>query len=45
MINKVFYSRIERNMEMYAYNILIKSGMFDTHLVNPEETFTIIKKF
>lgn len=32
-------------MKMYADNILVKSRMFDTHLVNPEETFIIIKEF
>ena len=44
LVNKVFADQIERNMEAYIDDILVKSKSMSQHIVDLEETFSTLRK-
>ena len=45
LINKIFKDQIDRNMEVYVDDMLIKSHQAAQHLSDLEETFVALKHF
>ena len=45
LVNKMFNKQIERNMEVYVDNMLVKSKEEPTHLDNLNETFATLKQY
>lgn len=45
MINKMFKYYIWRNVEVYIYDMIVKSKTTDLHLVDLTEMFQVLKKF
>ena len=45
LVNKMFNKQIERNMEVYVDDMLVKSKEEPTHLDNLKETFAIVKQY
>ena len=45
MVNKTFSKKIERNMEMYVDNMLVKSKKESAHLDDLRETFTALRQY
>lgn len=45
MVNKIFKQLIERNIEVYADNMIVKSKMTDLHLTDLAEIFQVLKRF
>lgn len=44
LMDKVFKDQIERNIEVYVYDILVKSTKTENHWRDLEETFSKIRK-
>ena len=44
LINKIFKEQIDRNMEEYVDDMLVKSQASIDHLVDLEETFGTLRK-
>ena len=44
MMNKAFKDQVQRNLEVYVDNMLIKSRSLDNHLVKLEENFIVMQK-
>lgn len=45
IVNKMFAHQIERNMEVYGNNMIVKSKFTQTHLADLVEAFMTVKKF
>ena len=45
LVNKIFVGQIERNMEVYVDDMLIKSKKMEYHIANLEEAFKNLKHF
>ena len=45
LVNKMFSKQIDRNMEVYVDDMLVKSKEEPTHLDNLKETFAIVKQY
>ena len=45
LVNKMFNKQIERNMEVYVDDMLVKSKEEPTHLDNLKETFATLKQY
>ncbi len=44
-MNRVFDSQIERNMEVYVNDMIVKSELPSSHIVDLEETFHQLRTF
>ena len=45
LVNKIFKNQIEKNIEVYMDDILVKSRTSQTHIDDLEETFTTLQKY
>ncbi|KAK4397342.1 hypothetical protein Sango_1570800 [Sesamum angolense] len=45
LVDKTFCPQIERNAEVYADNILVKSKEAQNHVTDLEETFLVLRKY
>ena len=45
LVNKMFIKQIERNMEVYVDDTLVKSKEESTHLDDLQETFTTLRQY
>ncbi|KAM2589505.1 hypothetical protein TB1_046426 [Malus domestica] len=45
LINSMFAEQIRKSMEVYVYDMLVKSKHADQHITNLSETFTILKRY
>ena len=45
LVNKMFNKQIERNMEVYVDDMLVKSKEEPTHLDNLKDTFATVKQY
>ena len=45
LVNKMFNKQIERNMEVYVDDMLVKSKEEPTHLDNLKEKFATLKQY
>ena len=45
LVNKIFHNQIERNMEVYIDDMLVKSKKMEDHITDLDETFKILKQY
>ncbi|KAM1596819.1 hypothetical protein ACFX1Z_031785 [Malus domestica] len=45
LVNSMFTEQIEKSMEVYVDDMLVKSKHADQHITNLSETFTILKRY
>ncbi|KAL0416105.1 UNVERIFIED_CONTAM: Pro-Pol polyprotein [Sesamum latifolium] len=45
LVDKIFRPQIGRNVEVYVDDMLVKSKKAEDHVVNLEETFTVLRKY
>ncbi|KAM2688266.1 hypothetical protein EV2_010937 [Malus domestica] len=45
LVNSMFVEQIEKSMEVYVDDMLVKSKHADQHIANLSETFTIMKRY
>ena len=45
LVNKIFKEQIDRNMEVYVDDMLVKSKSFRDHVADLEETFDALRKY
>ena len=44
LVNKIFVSQLERNMEAYVDDMLVKSKTISQHIADLEETFFTLRE-
>ena len=44
LVNKVFANQLERNMEVYVNDMLVKSKIITQHVADLKETFAILRR-
>ena len=45
LVNKIFEEQIGKSMEVYIYDMLVKSLRTEDHLTHLQETFEILRKY
>ena len=45
LVNKIFHNQIERNMEVYIDDMLVKSKKMEDHIKDLDEAFKILKQY
>ncbi|KAL0437896.1 UNVERIFIED_CONTAM: hypothetical protein Slati_2272600 [Sesamum latifolium] len=45
LVDKIFHPQIGRNVEVYVYEMLVKSKEAGNHVVDLEETFSVLRKY
>ncbi|KAM1551819.1 hypothetical protein ACFX10_043904 [Malus domestica] len=45
LVNSIFTEQIQKSMEVYVDDLLVKSKHADQHITNLSETFTILKRY
>ncbi|KAL0385987.1 UNVERIFIED_CONTAM: Retrovirus-related Pol polyprotein from transposon.6 [Sesamum radiatum] len=45
LVDKIFRPQIDRNIEVYVDDMLVKSKKVDEHVKDLEETFSVLRKY